>query len=119
MRKSILFALMLSLCPVGLPTASPASDKKHNPESVLVSVEGCLKMSVTEYVIIDENTGTEHTLIGDTAKLKHYVGHRVQIIGEPASQSYDTTQTTIASSVHEVPAIRIQSGKQIGGRCGR
>ncbi len=118
MHRSILFAFMLSLCPAWLPIASPASDKKP-AESVLVSVEGCLKMSVTEYVIIDENTGTQHNLIGDTAKLKHYVGRRVQIIGEPTIKTIDTTQTTIASSAQEVPAIRVQSGRLIGGRCGR
>ncbi|MGA2905501.1 MAG: hypothetical protein ABSD98_16870 [Candidatus Korobacteraceae bacterium] len=118
MRKLILLALVLSICPVCLPTASPASDKKHNPESVLVSVEGCLKMSVAEYVIIDD-TGTEHNLIGNTAKLRHYVGHRVQIVGEPTVKTIDTTQTTVASSVVEVPAIRVQSGRQIGGKCGR
>lgn len=118
MRRSILFAFVLSICPVWLMTASPASDKKHDPESVLVSVTGCLKMSVAEYVIVDD-TGTTHNLIGSTAKLGHYVGHRVQIIGEPTIKTIDTTQTTIASSVVEVPAIRVQSGKQIGGRCDR
>jgi len=75
-------------------------------------------MSVTEYVIIDD-TGTEHNLIGNTATLSHYVGHRVQIIGEPTIETIDTTQTTIASSVVEVPAIRVQSGRQIGGKCDR
>jgi len=118
MRKAILFAFVLSICPVWLPTASPAADKKHDPESVLVSVNGCLKISVTEYIIIDD-TGTEHNLIGNTAKLSHYVGHRVQIIGELTIETIDTTQTTIASSVVEVPAIRVQSGRQIGGKCDR
>jgi hypothetical protein len=118
MRKSILFAFVLSISAVCLPTASPASDKKQNPESVLVSVEGCLKMSVTEYVIVDD-TGTQHNLIGNTAKLSRYVGRRVQIIGEPTIKTIGTTQTTIASSATEVPAIRVQSGRQIGGRCGR
>lgn len=117
MRKSILFAFVISICFLWWPTASPASDK-HNPELVLVSVEGCLKMSVTEYVIIDD-TGTKLNLIGSTAKLSHYVGHRVEIIGEPTIKTTSTTQTTLASSVLEVPAIRVQSGRQIGGRCGR
>ena len=116
MRKSILFAFVLSICPVGLPTPSPASDKKHGPESVLISVKGCLKMSVTEYVIVDD-TGEEHDLIGNTAKLSHYIGRRVQIIGEPTIKTIDTTQPNIASSVDEVPAIRVQSGRQIGGKC--
>lgn len=118
MRNSILFAFVLSLCLVWLLAASLASDKKHDPESVLVSVKGCLKMSATDYVIIDD-TGTRHNLIGSAAKLSHYVGHRVQIIGEPTIESIDTTQANIASSVLEVPAIRVQSGKQIGGRCAR
>jgi hypothetical protein len=118
MRKSILFAFVLSICPVWLPTARSASDKKHDPESVMVSVEGCLKMSVTEYVIIDD-TGTELDLIGSTAKLSHYVGHRVQIIGEPTMKTIDTSQANVASSVAEVPAIRVQSGRQIGGKCDR
>jgi len=118
MRRSILFAFVLSIGPLWLPTASPAADKKHDPESVLVSVEGCLKMSVTDYVIIDD-TGTQHNLIGATAKLRHYVGHRVQIIGEPTIQALDATQAGIALSAVEVPAIRVQSGKQIGGKCGQ
>ncbi len=67
MRKSIVFALVFSTCAVWLPTASSGSDKKHDPESVLVSVKGCLKMSINEYVIIDD-TGTKHFLIGSTAK---------------------------------------------------
>jgi hypothetical protein len=74
-------------------------------------------MSVTDYVIIDDN-GTKHNLIGGTAKLSRYVGHRVQIIGEPTIQALDATQAGIASSVTEVPAIRVQSGRQIGGKCG-
>ena len=118
MRTSTLFAFVLSLCPVWLPTTTSASDKKHGPESVLVSVEGCLKMSVTEYVIIDD-TGTEHNLIGSTAKLSHYVGHRVQIIGEPTIKTIDTSQANIASSVAEVLAIRVQNGRQVGGKCDR
>jgi len=118
MRKLILFALVLSICPLGLPTAGAASDKKQAPESVLVSVKGCLKISATEYVLVDD-TGTEHNLIGGAAKLSHYVGHRVQIIGEPTTQTIDTTQANIASSVVEVPAIRVQSGRPIGGKCGR
>jgi hypothetical protein len=118
MRRSVLFTFVLSIWLAWLPTARSASDKKHDPESVLVSVEGCLKMSVTEYVIIDD-TGTEHNLIGSTAKLSHYVGHRVQIIGEPTIEAIDTTQANIASSVAEVPVIRVQSGRQIGGKCDR
>jgi hypothetical protein len=118
MRKSILFAFVLSICLLWWPAVSPASDKSSDPESMLVSLEGCLKMSVTEYVIIDD-TGTKLSLIGSTAKLSHYVGRRVQIIGEPTIKTIDTTQTSIASSVVEVPAIRVQSGRQIGGRCGR
>lgn len=117
MRRPILFAFVLSLCLVCVPTASPASDKKHDPEAVLISVKGCLKLSVTEYVIVDD-TGTAHNLIGNTAKLSHYVGRQVQIIGEPTTKTYDTTQPNIASSAVEVPAIRVQSGRQIGGRCG-
>jgi hypothetical protein len=117
MRRSIVFAVVLSICPAWWPTASLASDKKQNPESVLVTVKGCLKMSVTEYVIIDENTGIQHNLIGDTAKLSHYVGREVQIIGEPTTKAFDTTQAGIASSAAEVPAIRVQSSRQIGGKC--
>jgi hypothetical protein len=116
MRKSILFAFVLSICPVWLPTANPASDKQHGTEPLLVSVDGCLRMSVTEYVIIDD-TGTRRNLIGSTTKLSHYVGHRVQIIGEPTIETIDTTQPNIASSAVELPAIRVQSGRQIGGRC--
>src|SRR5208283_2432634 len=62
MRKSVLLAFMLSISPIWLPTPSSASDKRHDPETLLVKVEGCLKMSATEYVLIDD-TGTRHNLI--------------------------------------------------------
>lgn len=117
MRKSILFAFVFFLCPVWLLTPSPASDKQRGVEPTLVTVDGCLKMSVTDYVIVDD-TGIRRILIGSTTKLSHYVGHRVEIVGEPTIETIDTTQANIASSVLEVPAIRVQSGKQIGGRCG-
>ena len=86
MRRPILFAFVLSLCLVCVPTASPASDKKHDPEAVLISVKGCLKLSVTEYVIVDDTGNCPHNLIGNTAKLSHYVGRQVQIIGEPTQE---------------------------------
>ncbi len=114
MRKIILFALLLAFCLPGLNAAG----KKHDAESVLVMVDGCLTLSAGDYVLIDD-TGTVHTLIGNTPKLSHYVRHRVQIIGEPTVETIDTTQMNIASSVVETPAIRVQSGRQIGGRCGR
>lgn len=114
MRKSVIFALLASL--LWFPTASSASDKKHNAEAVLISVEGCLKISDADYVIVDD-TGTEHNLIGNVPKLSHYAWHRVQIIGEPTIKTIDTTEMNIASSALEVPAIRVQSGRQIGGKC--
>jgi hypothetical protein len=116
MRKSILLAFVLATGAGWLP--SSASDKRHDPETVLVKVEGCLKMSVAEYIIIDDN-GTRHNLIVSDTKLSHNVGHRVQIIGETTTRALDTTQAGIASSAAEVPAIRVQSSRAIGGRCDR
>jgi hypothetical protein len=118
MRKSVLIALMLCISPVWLATPSSASDKRHDPETVPVKVEGCLKMSATEYVIIDD-TGMRHNLIVSATKLSHYVGHRVEIIGENTTKAVDTTQAGIASSAAEVSAIRVQSSRPIGGRCDR
>lgn len=118
MRKSSLFAVMLSVCQVWLPTVASGSDKRHGPEAVLVLVEGCLKMSVGEYVVVDE-TGTRRYLTGSTAKLSHSVGRLVQIVGEPTTEAVDTAQAGIAPSVAELPALRVQSSWQIGGRCDR
>ena len=98
--------------------ASSGSDKKHSPELVLIKVEGCLKTSVNEYVIIDD-TGTKYYLTGDATKLRHDVGHRVQIIGQSTIKSIDTTQAGIASSAAEVAAIAVQSSRPVGGRCSR
>ena len=70
-------------------------------------------MSVTEYVIIDD-TGTEHNLIGSTARLSHYVGHRVEIIGEPTIKTIDTTQANIASSARRY--LRSESERQTDRR---
>ncbi len=118
MRKSVLLAFVLCISPVWLPAPSSASDKRHDPETVLVKVEGCLKMSATEYIIIDD-TGTRHNLIVSATKLSHYVGHRVQIVGQTTTKTVDTTQAGIASSAAEVSAIRVQSSTPIGGRCDR
>jgi hypothetical protein len=112
MRKFILFAF--AFCCIGFASAF-ASDK-HNAESQLITDQGCLVIHDADYTLEDD-TGHTVTLIGSVTKLRHYVNRRVEIVGEATVETLSTTQDTLASSVVEMPAIRVRSGKLIGGRC--
>jgi len=80
------------------------------------TVQGCLRSSGTHYSVTASD-GTVTLLTGDTARLSRYVGHEVEITGEPTVKTLDTTVTKAASTVEELPALDVKSAKEISKAC--
>ena len=80
------------------------------------AIDGCLQSSGGHYTVTDKD-GAVHDLVGDTARLSHYVGHEVEITGMPTVRTLNTTAFHAASTAEELPALRVQEAKQISQTC--
>ena len=80
------------------------------------AVSGCLERSGFYYAVIGED-GTAYALTGSTKGLLRYVGHDVEITGNPTVVSLDTTMKDTASSVEENPALEVRTVKELAGAC--
>lgn len=79
-------------------------------------VSGCLERSGFYYAVIGQD-GTEYNLTGSTNGLLRYVGHEVEVSGNPTVISLDTTMKDTASSVEENPALEVKTVKELAGTC--
>lgn len=61
--------------------------------------------------------GTVYNLTGNTAKLRYYIGHEVEITGKPTVKSFSTTEKDMASTVEEIPALDVKSVKELSKTC--
>lgn len=120
MYKTLLLTLVLLTSVIGVQaqSASPSPDagKTAAKASDLPTIEGCLQESDGQYTLM-ENDGTTHDLAGSTGKLKHQVGHEVEIAGKPATRTYDTTPPGGASSIIIKPVFEVKSVKQLADKC--
>jgi hypothetical protein len=80
-------------------------------------ISGCLERSGFYYAVISQD-GTAYDLTGSTKGLLRYVGHEVEITGNPTVISIDTTQKDAASTVEENPALEVKTVKELAGTCG-
>src|ERR1039458_2009373 len=88
--KTVLLTLVLLISVIGLhaqaANPSPDASKTAGKVSDLPTIEGCLQESDGQYTLTEDN-GTTHDLAGSTGKLKHQVGHQVEITGKPGTRS--------------------------------
>ena len=80
------------------------------------TITGCLRSYGGLYRVIDKD-GKMHDLTGDTARLSRYVGHEVEITGQPTVRTLDTTEKDAASTAEKLPALEVKSAKQISETC--
>ncbi len=80
------------------------------------TVQGCLQSASLHYTVVAQD-GTVYNLTGSTAKLSRYIGHEVEITGEPTVRSFSTTEKNIASTVEERPALVVRSVKELSKTC--
>ncbi len=114
MRKTLIVSFMLLLSAAWLQAqeTGKANSKTSGPETI----EGCLRMSEGQYNLIDD-TETVHHLTGGAAKLKHYVGHQVEVTGKTGVRTIDTTDAGAASNAVTQWVFEVKSVKQTAETC--
>lgn len=80
------------------------------------TVQGCLQNSSLRYMVAAQD-GTVYNLTGDTARLRPYVGHEVEVSGKPTVRTFSTTEKDIASTAEEIPALDVKSVKELSKTC--
>jgi hypothetical protein len=119
MRKTLLLTAVLALSAAWLPAQEghPGKDSQVGASSGQQgTIQGCLQRTGAYYTVRDQH-GIMHRLGGDTAKLRDYVGHEVQITGTFSTRATDTTQQGAASTTTERPDFKVQDVKDISGSC--
>jgi len=117
MRKVMLIGLVLLGGSLWLQAqeGDPGADIWLTPAGPS-TVDGCLQSSGGHYTV----TGKDRTvtdLTGDTARLSRYVGHEVEITGKPTVRTLDTTVIHAASTAEELPALEVNSAKEVSKIC--
>jgi len=109
-------ALLAFLIGAGVLAAQSANSTSGTQSSDLPTITGCLQSSMGSYTLVDE-TGTIHDLVGGTGKLRHEVGHRIEVAGKPGTRSVDRTLAGGASSVIEKQVFEVKSVKRVADTC--
>ena len=78
-------------------------------------LEGCLRRSGSQYVLIDRD-GTMQE-VSHSKLLKNLVGHEVKLTGTQSIRTIDTTPPGAASSAVERPYFRVESAQDIKPSC--
>ncbi len=115
MRKTLVLGLLLLVSAAWLQAQSASSSDKGKT-SDLITIEGCLQTSQGQYMLT-ETSGNVHRLTGADNKLKHHIGHEVEITGKQTIRTIDTSQQGIAASAAEQEVIEVKSVKHIADMC--
>jgi hypothetical protein len=118
MRKKLMLALVLFIPALWLRAqeGNPGRDVWISADTYPPTVEGCLRNANLHYMVVAHD-GTVYNLTGNTAKLRNYVGSEIEITGRPTVISLDTTMTEAASTVEELPALDVNSVKELSKTC--
>ena len=116
-KLALLIALLFAISLLSYAQAGdPGVNKVQGPDSDATSLTGCLQRNGFQYSLIDD-AGKSHLLTGNTRRLDHYAGRRVQLTGKSTVKAIDTTETQAASTVDEIPAFQVVTAKQISNTC--
>jgi len=94
------------------PDSSPSASLPWD----MSAITGCLQTSMGYYTLTEDD-GTIHELSGGAGKLRHQVGHEIEVIGKPGTRAVDRTSAGGASTVAEQPVFQVKSVKQIADKC--
>ena len=108
--------LFLSAPAIWAQAGDPGADQVRGSANRLNVISGCLQRSGFQYTLTD-NTGKSTMLTGNTGKLKHDVGHQVELTGKPTIKTIDTTETQAASTVQEIPVFQVKTAKSLSSAC--
>jgi hypothetical protein len=108
----ILIGTLLASAQAGDPGKNTVAAEPNGPNTL----DGCLQREGFQYSLIDQ-AGKKHRLTGDTGKLGHLTGHQVEVTGQPAVKTIDTTEQFAASTVEEIPVFQVKTSKLISKTC--
>lgn len=119
MRKTLLFAAILVASSLWLQ-AQEGNPGKDSPQGGAngeqATLQGCLRNAGAYYTLRDDH-GITHRLSGDTGKLKHYLGHEVQVTGKYNTRTTDTTMQGEASSAAERQVFSVHDVTNVSDTC--
>lgn len=113
---SLLFVILTCALSVSAQAGDPGKDQVRAPANTPNTLDGCLQRDGFQYHLIDQ-AGKNHRLTGNTGKLSHLVGHQVEVTGQPAIKTIDTTQQFAASTVEEIPVFQVKTSKLVSETC--
>lgn len=115
-KIALLVALFFAISlPSYAQAGDPGANKVQAPGNA-TSLKGCLQREGFQYSLTDD-AGKSHLLTGNTHRLNHYVGHRVELTGKSTIKTIDTTESLAASTAEEIPAFQVATAKQISVTC--
>ena len=119
MRTTVVFVVVLAASVLAAGQSASSSPSATQPADLpwdMSAITGCLQSSMGHYTLTDDE-GTVHELSGGSSKLKHQVGHQVEVIGKKGTRSVDRTLAGGASTVVELPVFEVKSVKQVADKC--
>jgi hypothetical protein len=116
MSNVLMFALVLLLPAVWLQAQQGDPGRDAWAVAYPPTISGCLANSGFHYTVTGDK-GRVYDLTGDTAKLRPYIGHEVEITGAWRVRILDTTVDSAASSVEELAALDVKSVKELSTTC--
>lgn len=111
-------AILLLLCNTLLLAQDSSKSSNSASSSGTVTLQGCIDRSRGDYVLIQQNPGATYQLQGTSkAKLRNYLGQRVQITGtqSPAMPTSSDAMATGGSPASVM--IQVTSIKTIAKEC--
>lgn len=113
MKKA--FSLLLLACTPLLVAPSASAREPSSDKSGQATIRGCLQRSDGQYILIDkENT---YRRLSSNGKLKHLVGHEIEVTGKPQTMTIDTTPAGAASSTTQQSYFEIKTIKDVTPNC--
>jgi hypothetical protein len=104
-------AMALSIL-LALSTGSGLQAEQSTGETQL---QGCLRRSGSQYVLIDrEGTSLD---VSYNKKLKNLNGHEVKLTGRQLIRTIDTTPPGAASSTIQRPYFQVESAQDLSPNC--
>ena len=118
MRTTLMLFLVIVISALWLQAqeGDPGRDVWVSANTYPPTIAGCLQNSSLRYMVVGQD-GTVYNLTGNTAKLRPYIGHEVEITGKPTVKSLSTTMKNAASTVEELPALDVKSVKELSKTC--
>lgn len=124
MSRTILFSLVLLLCPAWMIAQQDSTQSSSSGQTASASasasspttIEGCLNGSDGNYTLTDKS-GNTYQLAGDTGQLEKHVGHTIQVTGTTAMTSASTNQQGAMSSPSQQNTMNVTSFTHVSTSC--